>query len=156
VNKNVSAAKKEQMIIGWREWVGLPELKVERIKVKVDTGARTSSLHAFDVERFRRGGKSMVRFSVHPLQRSHAGAIRTTAELMDRRKVRSSSGESEMRLVIHTELAMGEDRWAIELNLTQRDVMGFRMLLGREAIRRRCLVDSGRSFLSSKKVAPRR
>jgi len=143
--------RKEKIIVGWREWVALPALKVERIKVKVDTGARTSSLHAFDVERFRRRGRSMVRFSIHPMQRSHDGAVRATAELIDRRRVRSSSGATEMRLVIGTELRIGEGHWPIELNLTERDVMGFRMLLGREAIRSRCLVEPGRSFLSTKK-----
>jgi len=147
---------KEKPVIGWREWVALPALKVKRIKAKVDTGARTSSLHAFDVERFRRGGRSMVRFSIHPVQRSHAGAVRATAELIDRRQVRSSSGVAEVRLVISTELCIGKDHWPIELTLTERDVMGFRMLVGREAIRRRCLVDPGRSFLSTKKRVLRR
>lgn len=140
---------REQQPIGWREWVALPDLGVERIKAKVDTGARTSALHAFRIEGFERDGRPWARFDVHPNQRSTAGAIVSEAPLVDRRAVRSSSGRAEHRWVVRTTLEIGGVRWPIELTLTRRDAMGFRMLLGRQALRGRALVDPGRSWLAS-------
>lgn len=137
-------------VIGWREWVSLPGLGVERTKVKVDTGARTSSLHAFDLERFRRDGRPMVRFEAHPLQRDTSLSVPVEAELVDRRTVRSSSGDETLRPVILTEIELMDQRWEIELTLVRRDPMGFRMLLGRQAIRRRFVVDPARSFVGGK------
>ncbi len=134
------------LVLGWREWVGLPGLGVDAIKVKLDTGARTSSLHAFDMERFDRDGTHMVRFEVHPRQRSSRGAVRVEAEVVDERWVRNSGGGRELRPVIETEVRIGQDVWPIELTLTRRDEMGFRMLLGRQALRRRALVDPGSSY----------
>jgi hypothetical protein len=137
-------------VIGWREWVALPDLGVARIKAKVDTGARTSALHAFDVEGFERDGRPWARFEVHPQQRSTHGSVLAEAPLVDRRAVRSSSGRAEHRWVVHTIVEIGGMRWPIELTLTRRDTMGFRMLLGRQAIRRRAIVDPGRSWLAGR------
>lgn len=141
-------------MIGWREWVGLPGLGIARIKAKVDTGARTSALHAFDVERFTRRGRPMVRFKVHPLQRDSHRTVQAEAELVDERQVRSSSGHTQLRPVILTEVELLGRRLPIELTLTGRDAMGFRMLLGRQALRGHFVVDPGRSYLGGR--PPRR
>jgi len=140
----------ERPVIGWREWVALPELGIPRIKAKVDTGARTSSLHAWDVEEFQLDGTAMVRFSVHPVQRDNDLEVRVEAPITDRRRVRPSTGKAELRPVVTTVVELLGMRWEVELTLTRRDSMGFRMLLGRQAIRRRLLVDPGRSFLCGK------
>jgi hypothetical protein len=139
--------KKQLPIIGWREWVSLPDLGVQKIKVKVDTGARSSSLHAFAVEPFHRNGQEFVRFEIHPLQRSVAKVVQTQAKVLEYRNVRSSSGKVSVRPVIVTNLSMMGLVWPVELTLANRDEMGFRMLLGREAFRRRFLIDAGRSYL---------
>lgn len=135
--------------LGWREWVALPELDVRHIKAKLDTGARSSAIHAFDIELFRRGRRDMVRFGVHPMQRSDEFALSCEAEVIDERKVRSSMGDSQRRLVIVTPVRVGDVEWPIEMTLARRDQMGFRMLLGRQALARRFVVDPGRSFLGS-------
>ena len=147
-----AAEKAERRPIGWREWVELPTLGIRSIKAKVDTGARTSSLHAYDVEEFARGGRRMVRFKVHPEQRNSREVVAAVAPLVERRSVRPSSGESERRPVILAEVELLGERWEIELTLTRRDVMGFRMLLGRQAIRGRFVVDPERSFLNGRRV----
>lgn len=141
--------------IGWREWVSLPDLGVKRVKAKVDTGARSSSLHAFDVEVVRGRGRShgKVRFQVHPIQHDSGTTIYCEVPLHDERLVRSSDGRQELRPVIRTKIDILGESWEIDLTLTSRDVMGFRMLLGREAIRRRFLVDPGRSFRLKKLLA---
>ncbi len=141
------------LVVGWREWTALPGLGVERIKAKIDTGARTSSLHAFDIEVIKRDGKDYVRFKVHPLQRQSRKIVQCEAELYDQRYVRSSSGHTTLRPVILTQLKVGPHIWDIELTLTNRDKMGFRMLIGRQAIRRHLLVHSGRSYLLGKKFS---
>lgn len=133
-------------IIGWREWVSLPSLGIPWIKAKVDTGARSSALHAFDIEHVTEDGIAMVRFCVHPAQRTSRVMVTATAPVVDERWVRSTSGHSDWRIVVATEVELHGLRWPIELTLAKRDVMGFRMLLGREAIRRRFLVNPGRSF----------
>lgn len=138
--------RKELPIVGWREWAALPDLGVRAVKAKVDTGARSSSLHAFDLEVIERDGRSFVRFGICPYQRSRYGAVATEAEVFARRKVRSSSGHARTRPVILTTLEMLGRKWTIELTLARRDQMGFRLLLGREAVRNRMLVDSGRSY----------
>lgn len=136
-------------VVGWREWVSLPELGVAAIKAKVDTGARSSSLHAYDMKRFRRRGVSMIRFKVHPMQDETRTVVQAEARLVDLRKVRSSSGVQTLRPVIATPLQLGEETWEIEVTLVRRDEMGFRMLLGRQSIRGHWLVDPGRSFVAS-------
>ena len=138
--------------MGWREWAALPDLGIAAIKVKVDTGARSSALHAFDVVRVDDGDGAWVEFGVHPLQRDAFHTVRTRARLLDERWVRSSSGRRTFRPVIVTTLVLGGTSWPIELTLERRDLMGFRMLVGREALRRRLVVDPGRSYLAGKPV----
>jgi hypothetical protein len=139
--------------IGWREWLALPELGVRAVKAKIDTGARSSALHAFEIEVFASGGQPMVRFRIHPWQRDTEETIMAEAPLVGERLVRNSGGIETLRPVIVTQVELLSRRWPIELTLTSRDYMGFRMLLGREAVRRRCLVDPGRSYLSGKRPA---
>ena len=145
--------KIEPIVMGWREWVHLSDLGIRWIKVKIDTGARTSALHAEDIEYFKRRGDTWVRFTVHPLQRSRLRPSRVSAEVLEMRKVRSSNGKQELRPVIETTIDVGKVEWTIELTLTGRDAMGFRMLLGRQAMRGHSLVDPGRSFLTRRKKA---
>jgi hypothetical protein len=137
-------------IIGWREWVGLPDFGIEAIKVKVDTGARSSSIHASNLREFERGGEKWVHFDVHPIQRKRDVTIKIEAKIIEYRSVRSSSGKAALRPVISTQLTLLGMTWRVELTLASRDEMGFRMLLGREAIRRRFLVDAGRSYFGGK------
>ncbi|MSO96958.1 MAG: ATP-dependent zinc protease [Rhodospirillaceae bacterium] len=150
----IRRAKKK--IVGWREWVRLPDFKVDKIKAKLDTGARTSALHAFRVTPFTKDGASYVRFFLHPLQRKSRPEVKCVAVVIDHRTVTDSGGRREERPVIRTTLKIGKSRYPIELTLTNRDDMGFRMLLGRQALRRRYLVDPGRSFVIRKKKKPRR
>lgn len=137
-------------VIGWREWVGLPDLGIKQIKVKVDTGARSSSLHAFDLRFFEKEGAPWVRFKVHPLQRKSDKTVRVEAAVLEYRSVRSSSGKATTRPVILTDIKMLGQTWPAELTLASRDEMGFRMLLGREAFRGRFLVDAGKSYYGGK------
>lgn len=136
--------------IGWREYVSLPDLKIPAIKVKVDTGARSSSLHAFEMELFSHKGLEYVRFKIHPRQRNDTRVVEVETPVFDMRRVKSSSGESSVRPVIVTRVELMGVAWPIELTLANRDQMGFRMLLGREAIRGRMLVDPGRSYFGGK------
>lgn len=144
-------AVRPKKIISWREWVRLPDLDVGRIKAKIDTGARTSALHAYKITPFTKDGAAYVRFIVHPLQRSNTPEITCVALVIDHRGVTDSGGRREQRYVIRTMLKLGKSAWPIELTLTNRDQMGFRMLIGRQALRRRYLVDPGRSFIVRKK-----
>lgn len=137
--------------IGWREWIALPDLGVEALKVKVDTGARSSALHAFDVRSFERDGIEYVRFTVHPRQRDASESIEAECPVIARRWVTTSSGHRTRRPVIRTPVELLGQVWEIEVTLTNRDAMGFRMLLGRQAIRRRFLVDVSKSYLSGNK-----
>jgi hypothetical protein len=142
--------KKPLEIIGWREWVGLPDLGIKQIKVKVDTGARSSSLHVFDLEKFTRNDQPWVRFKVHPVQRRSHETIQMESEVLEYRSVRSSSGRASIRPVILTTIELLNESWEIEVTLASRDKMGFRMLLGREAFRGRFLVDAGKSYYDGK------
>jgi hypothetical protein len=141
---------KSPLVMGWREWLELPELGIRRVKAKVDTGARSSSLHAEGIQLFQLRGQISVRFIVLPLQRSRLKAVACTAPLYDERYVKSSNGSRELRPVIRTAVSWGGQRWDVDVTLTSRDLMGFRMLLGREAIRRRYLVDTGRSYFGGR------
>jgi len=134
-------------LIGWREWVGLPALGVQAIKAKIDTGARTSALHAWNIVEHQDADSHWVSFELHPLQRNNAVVVPCTAPVADRREIRSSSGHTEHRIVIRTRLQLGESSWPVDISLTNRDEMGFRLLLGRAALRRRVRIDPGRSFL---------
>ncbi|WP_268877930.1 ATP-dependent zinc protease family protein [Algihabitans albus] len=143
---SIGRAKPKKTVVGWREWVAMPELGIEKIKAKIDTGARTSALHAFRIEQFQRGGRRLLRFRVHPLQRLRDPEVLCEAVLIDERVVVSSNGEKEHRYVVETSLKVGGEEWPIEMTLTNRDQMSFRMLLGRQALRQHLLVDPGRSF----------
>jgi hypothetical protein len=139
--------KKPKLISGWREWAQLPDLRVEMIKVKVDTGAKTSSLHAFEVSTFMYMGRDFVQFDVHPIQDNDLITHTCICPIVDYRRITSSTGHSQKRIIIHTTLKMGEFSSLVELSLANRDEMGFRMLVGRNAIQRSILVDPARSFL---------
>ncbi len=136
--------------IGWREWVSFPELKIKTIKAKVDTGAKTSSLHVSNVKVFKRTNK--VTFTIHPAQRQRYPVINAKADYLGERSIKSSNGETSIRPVIETKLQIGSRSYSIELTLMNRDLMGFRLLLGRSALKERYLVDSGKSFLLEKKT----
>jgi hypothetical protein len=136
--------------VGWREWVALPEYGVSAIKVKVDTGAASSSLHAFHLERFTYRDTDMVRFEIHPRQRSSRASVVVEADVVDERTVRNPGGRSETRPVIRATLRWSDITWRAEINLTRRDEMGFRMLLGRTSLRNRFVVDPGRSYLGGR------
>lgn len=138
----------KKQIIGWREWVGFPQLSIEKIKAKIDTGARSSALHAYNIQTYKtRTGKIKVKFTVHPMQKNNKIAIDCHADLVDQRVVKSSSGQIELRTTVLTMLKMGEAEWPIEITLTNRDTMGFRLLIGRTAIKKQFLVDPQKSFL---------
>lgn len=141
--------KPPKLIAGWREWARLPDLGVERIKVKLDTGARTSSLHAFDITTFTHGGDDWVQFDIHPIQEDETITQRCVSPIIDYRWITSSTGHKQKRFIISTTLEIGEFSALIELSLAKRDEMGFGMLVGRKALKKRILVDPSHSFLLS-------
>lgn len=142
-----SRSDKKIALLGWREWVSLPSLGVQHIKAKVDTGARTSALHAFSTEIYYERGVKMVRFKLHPWQKRTDIEQRCAAAVIDERVVSDSGGHRERRLVIAAEVCLNEHCWPIEMTLTNRDNMQFRMLLGRTAIRGLYAVDPAASYL---------
>jgi hypothetical protein len=148
-----SAVGQNKIIIGWREWLALPDLGIKAIKAKVDTGARTSALHTFRLDPFEKDGTLKVRFGIHPLQGRKDIEVNCVADIVDQRRVTSSAGQSEMRYVIRTSIALREFRWPIELTLTNRRAMRFRMLLGRAAINRLLLVDPAKSYLTGRRLS---
>ena len=149
--------KPDQILtLGWREWVGLPNLGLPAIKAKVDTGARTSALHAFEIETFSEQGKPRVRFRIHPKQRDSDTVVTCVADIVDERTVTDSGGHSEKRLIIETLMTVGCWSWPIEMTLTARDSMMFRMLLGRTAIKGLALVNPALSYCVGKKPAKKR
>lgn len=141
-------------ILGWREWVSLPDLGIDLIKAKIDTGARTSALHAFSIEEFSKDNKRYVRFGIHPFQKRIDIEVYCEAPVRDQRQVTDSGGHGELRYVIESHVKLGEMVWPIEITLTNRDSMGFRMLLGRTALRNLYLVNPSESYLES--LAPKR
>ncbi len=138
------------MRIGWREWVALPDIGLPAIKAKIDTGAKTSALHAFMVERIKRGKRDHVRFLMHPLQLHDNPVVECQPPLPAPPPPRDPRAHREERFVIETRLVIGEMEWPIELTLTNRDSMRFRMLLGRRAMEQRLLVDPAASYLAGK------
>ncbi len=138
--------------VGWREWVGLPDLGINRIKAKIDTGARSSTLHALDVEPFDRDGAAWVRFKVHPRQKDDEFEVVCEAPLIDEREVKSSTGRVTRRPVVATDLEWMGECWEIELTLVRRDSMGFRCLVGRQAMRKRWIVDPAKSYVGGTRV----
>ncbi|MCI5227034.1 MAG: ATP-dependent zinc protease [Candidatus Electrothrix sp. AX2] len=142
----VKKRKTELPVIGWREWVKLPTLGIDKIKVKVDSGARSSSIQAVNLKIFDRDGEQWVRFKIHPIQRSIKDTVETEAKILEFRSVKSSNGVAKIRPVILADVELLGQVWQVELTLASRDNMGFRMLLGREAFRDRFLVDGGKSY----------
>lgn len=138
-------------ILGWREWLALPDLGIEHIKAKVDTGARTSALHAFLVTPFQRDGSEWVHFNIHPWQRNSRDVVECEAPVKDRRIVTDSGGHREYRYVIETAIVLGPKHWMAEVTLTDRDTMQFRMLLGRTSLDGRFLVNPAASYQVGKK-----
>ena len=143
----------ERTIIGWREWVTLPELNIPAIKAKIDTGARTSVLHAFDMEVFEVEGEQKIRFRVHPVRKKKKIVLECVGDLKGQRMVTDSGGHRELRYVIHTPIQLGQIQWPADITLTSRDTMRFRMLLGRTAMRGRFLVDPAQSYMAGRSLA---
>jgi hypothetical protein len=150
--ENITLIKplKKYPIIGWREWVTLPDLGIEKIKAKIDTGARTSALHAFALHPFVENGKNKIRFDIHPLQHNTEKIVTCVADVVDKRFVTDSGGHQEERHVILTPITIAGQTWSIEITLTERENMLFRMLLGRSALRKHFIVNPARSFVSTK------
>jgi hypothetical protein len=146
-------SRAQPLAVGWREWIALPDLGVEQLKAKLDTGAATSALHAIHIRRFSSEGLERVAFDIHPDQRTTERTVRCAANVVDERSFTSSNGQRENRIVIQASLAIGGRCFPIEISLTNRDTMGFRMLIGRSAMKERLVVDPGRSFLAGEPSA---
>ena len=148
VDTTVKRKRKQapRAIAGWREWIHLPGLLAQPIKAKLDTGARTSALHAYDIAPFDIEGAPWIAFAIHPVQRQAHPEVFCRAPLLGKRLITSSSGHQQLRYVIRTEARIGDTGFSMDLSLTDRDQMGFRLLIGREAMRRRLLIDPTRSF----------
>ena len=151
-SEDLPEAATDKTVIGWREWLSFPELGIPAIKAKVDTGARTSALHAFELEPFEVDGVSKIRFGIHPLQKRDDIQIFCVADVLDQRIIRDSGGHGEQRFVIRTPMRLGQSTWEIELSLTNRDTMLFRMLLGRTAMLGRLVVDASHSYKMGRKL----
>ena len=141
----------EILTVGWREWVSLPDIGIKQIKAKVDTGARTSALHAFELRPYSEGSRDRIEFRIHPIQKDDDTIVTCNADIIDTRTVTDSGGHKEERYVIETTLCIGSHAWPIEITLTSRDDMMFRMLLGRTAIKNLAQVNPARSYLVGKK-----
>ncbi len=143
----------DKPMLGWREWVVLPELNISHIKAKIDTGARSSALHAYTIEPYRKGGQRWIMFAVHPRQKHTDVSIECHAPIKDRRLVTDSGGHKQRRYVIETQLVLGRSIITAEMTLTNRDNMRFRMLLGRTAMGSRFIIDPSASYLQGKSPA---
>jgi hypothetical protein len=140
----------DKPMLGWREWVALPELNIMQIKAKIDTGARSSALHAFTIEPYLKDGAPWVMFAIHPRQKNTELAIECHAPVKDRRMVSDSGGHKQRRYVIDTQLIIGTSVITAEMTLTNRDSMLFRMLIGRTAMAAHFQVAPGASYLQGK------
>lgn len=140
-------------VVGWREWVAFPELGIGRIKAKIDSGARTSTLHVEDADFYRDAGRERVRFRVYPVQHRQTPVVEADAEIFERRQMKSSSGHVSERPVIRTLLRIADHTYEVELSLGSRDTMGFRLLIGRTGIRNRFHIDPARSYLMGEPAA---
>ncbi|AFY39043.1 protein of unknown function DUF785 [[Leptolyngbya] sp. PCC 7376] len=141
-------------VIGWREYVSLPGFNLPLICAKIDTGAASSSIHATNIEYFQEGDRQMIRFTIHPHQRHIHDTVTLVAPLVEHRTIKSSNGHKQSRPVITTSIELGKYLWQIELNLTNRSLMGYRMLIGRQALRERFIVDVNKSFVQSHSGQP--
>lgn len=148
--------KEKNLLVGWREWAKLPDLSIPLIKAKIDTGAKTSVLHAYDIKIIKQTGKELAEFIVHPLQRNDKICRRCRAEIVGMRTIKSSSGHTEDRIVVRSPIQIGDYMWDINITLTNRDIMNHRMLIGREAMSD-LIVDPTKSFrqglISSKQAS---
>ena len=142
-----------KVVVGWREWVALPQADVAWVKAKIDTGAKSSSIHAFDLEAHQQDGQEWVRFSIHPWQRSDEDHVELSLPVLDMREVRSSNGQVEKRYAVALDVTLAGRTITTVMTLSNRDEMGFRMLIGREALERGFLVDSSVSYAGGR---PRR
>ncbi len=140
----------DRVVLGWREWVALPQAGATRIKAKIDTGAPSSAIHAFDLEAYDEGGEPWVRFSIHPWQRSDEDVVALELPILDRRGVRSSNGQTEERYAVAMEVVLAGRAITTGMTLSNRDEMGFRLLIGREALAQGFLVDSAASYLGGR------
>ncbi len=134
--------------IGWKEWISLPNIGIPSIKAKIDTGARTSSLHAFKIEPLIENGINKVKFWIHPIQNNKDYAESCIADIIDERTVKNSGGQEEERYVIMTQILIADSQWDIEITLTNRDNMRYRMLLGRTSLRGKVIIDPNEAFLT--------
>jgi ribosomal protein S6--L-glutamate ligase len=139
------AVQDKELILGWEEWVELPELGLPAVRAKVDTGARTSSIHAFMIEPYNYRGRKRIRFGIHPVPQKPEIVVFCSADLVDQREITSSNGEIELRYIIRTEVSIGGQKWPIEISLTNREAMQYRMLIGRTALRDNIIVDPNRA-----------
>lgn len=140
-------------VMGWREWVSLPELAIPAIKAKIDTGAKTSALHAFRIETFQKNDENHVRFWIHPMRKKKHIELICEARVYDKRSVKDSGGHAEERYVIQTPVSIGGRTWNIDITLTDREDMIFRMLLGRSAINsENIIIDPSASYVHGRKL----
>jgi ribosomal protein S6--L-glutamate ligase len=154
LEKILKKRSKTKMLVGWHEWCSLPTLGIPAIKAKIDTGAKTSSLHAFDIKTSQTDHHNRVHFSIHPIQGNKKIVTLCNAPIVDERYIMSSSGHKELRCVIKTLLKLGDLSWEIELTLSDRDPLRFRMLLGREALKTNVIINPSRSLCQGKVTKP--
>jgi ribosomal protein S6--L-glutamate ligase len=146
------AKKITKTLIGWEEWCALPDLNLPAVKAKVDTGAKTSAIHAYDIEPFKKDGQDYVRFKVHPIQKNRSITRVCEAPVVDHRVVTSSNGQKDKRYVIQTTFKLGDVSFTSEITLTSRFGMSFRMLLGKEALKKgKLIVDPAKAFALGKR-----
>jgi len=142
--------KDSHILIGWQEWCALPKLHLPAIKAKIDTGAKTSALHASEIKPFHRHGELFVHFKVHPLQRTDELEIACTAHVTDHRVIMNSGGHKELRYVIRTAIVLGTLKWDIDISLTNRGPLVYRMLLGRDALKHHFMIEPGKKLYQGK------